>query len=93
MEGIPYRLPGLAPTVVTGIRIGRGVLVVGVRPRKGRGRRCPERGRRRPRHDAPRGPGRWRALDPASARCFLEYKETFSPFGSSRASVEMIDQG
>ena len=73
MKGILYQLLGLALTAITGIRLEGGDLVLSVRPRKGRGLRCPECGRRCARYDAGRGARRWRALDLASAKCFLEY--------------------
>ena len=56
MKGILYQLLGLALTAITGIRLEGGDLVLSVRPRKGRGLRCPECGRRCARYDAGRGP-------------------------------------
>lgn len=73
MKRILCQLLGIALTVVTGVRIEAGALVVSVRPRKGRECRCPECGRRCARYDAPRSARRWRALDVCSSMCFLEY--------------------
>lgn len=73
MKKILYQLLGLALTVITGIRLEGDSLVVSVRPRKGRALRCPECGRRCARYDSGRGTRRWRALDLAATRCYLEY--------------------
>lgn len=73
MKRILCQLLGIELTVVTGVRIEGGALVVSVRPRRGRERRCPECGRRCARYDGPRSSRRWRALDVCSTMCFLEY--------------------
>lgn len=73
MKRILCRLLGATLTVITGLRFEGDRLIVGVRPRKGRERRCPVCGRRCPQYDPPRGARRWRALDLCSTRCYLEY--------------------
>lgn len=70
---MPCQVLSVTRTVITGFRPERDRLVIGVRPRKGRGHRCPVCGRACPRYDAPRGARRWRALDLCSTPCYLEY--------------------
>lgn len=75
MNRILLRALGLAHTVMTGIREEGGDIVAAVRPHRRLQRRCPHCGRGCEFYDmANRGvPRRWRAMDVARSRCFLEY--------------------
>ena len=64
----------LAHTVIESVRIEDDAVIVGVRPRRGRGLRCPVCGRRCECYDRSPGPRSWRAMDLARSMCFLEYR-------------------
>ena len=63
----------LAHTVIESVRIDGDRIVVGVRPWRRRGLRCPVCGRRCECYDSRPGPRLWRAQDVARSMCFLEY--------------------
>jgi transposase len=64
---------GLVKTVVLGVAIDGDAIVVSVRPHKRERRRCPVCGRRCDCHDH-EPTRRWRAMDLARSRCYLEYR-------------------
>lgn len=65
---------GLARTVVEYARIEESGIVVGVRPYRRERCRCPVCGARCAPYDARAEPRRWRAMDLARSKCFLEYR-------------------
>ena len=64
----------LAHAVIGYVRIDGDRIIVGVRPWKSRGLRCPVCGRRCECYDASPEPRLWRAMDVARSMCFLEYR-------------------
>lgn len=66
------RLLGLGSVVVEGVRVEQDVVVVEVRPRARERSRCGLCGRRSPGYDGGEGRRRWRALDLATTRAFVE---------------------
>ncbi len=56
------RLLGVTGTIVEGVELEAGVLVVGVRLGRRERHRCGACRRRRPRYDAGKGRRRWRGL-------------------------------
>ena len=63
----------LAHTAIEYVRIDGGRVVVGVRPWRRYGLRCPVCGRRCDCYDRAPAPRRWRAMDLARSMCYLEY--------------------
>lgn len=64
----------LAHTVIEYVRIDGDRVVIGVRPWKRHGLRCPVCGRKCECYDRSPGPRSWRAMDLARSMCFLEYR-------------------
>ena len=64
---------GLVKTVVLGVAIDGDAIVVSVRPHKRERLRCPVCGRRCDCHDH-EPTRRWRAMDLARSKCYLEYR-------------------
>ena len=64
----------LTHTVIESVRIEEECIVIAVRPYRGRQRRCPVCGLRCDVYDVSPKARRWRALDLARAKCFLEYR-------------------
>lgn len=63
----------LVHTLVTSVWLDEDSIIIGVRPWKRHGLRCPVCGRRCECYDAMPTPRRWRAQDIARSMCFLEY--------------------
>ena len=63
----------LAHTVIEYVRIDGDRVVVGVRPWRKDGLRCPVCGKRCGCYDRSPSPRSWRAMDLARSTCFLEY--------------------
>jgi transposase len=63
---------GIERTVVEGVRVELGAVVLAVRPRSREKHRCGVCGRRCPREDSGEGRRRWRALDLGTTFAFLE---------------------
>ncbi len=63
---------GLVKTVILGVSVGGDEMVVRVRPHRREQLRCPVCGRRCECHDH-EPLRRWRAMDLARSRCYLEY--------------------
>lgn len=59
-------------TVVKGLRLEGGRLIVECAPRKGQAARCPRCGKKAPVHDASTSPRLWRALDLGATMTFIE---------------------
>ena len=74
MNGILRRALALAHAVIECVRIDDGRVVIGVRPWKARGPRCPVCGRRRECYDRSPRARSWRAPDLARSMRFLEYR-------------------
>ena len=66
------RIGGVEGSVVEGVSVEDGVVVLHARPRARRGSRCGVCGRRSPGYDKGAGRRRWRALDLGTTRCFIE---------------------
>jgi transposase len=64
----------LTAVVIGGVRIEADCIVVALRPYRRRQRRCPICGRRCDFYDAKHKPRKWRAMDLAGAKCYLEYR-------------------
>ncbi|MDR1422901.1 MAG: ISL3 family transposase [Coriobacteriales bacterium] len=64
----------LTATIIKGLRIDAGAIVVSVCPHKRRQRLCPICGHRCEFYDAKAQPRRWRAMDLARSMCYLEYR-------------------
>ena len=64
----------LAHTVIESVRIEGDAVIIGVRPWKRHGLRCPVCGRRCECYDRSPNPRSWRAMDLARSMCFLEYR-------------------
>jgi len=64
----------LTKTVIENIRIDDDAIVIGVRPYRSEQRRCPICGCKAEYYDGKACPRRWRALDLATAKCYLEYR-------------------
>ena len=64
----------LLHTVVESVRIEDERIIASVRPHKRYGLCCPECGTRCECYDVSPKPRRWRAMDLARSRCFLEYR-------------------
>jgi transposase len=65
---------GLLHTVIKSVRIDADEIVISVRPHKRHQRKCPLCGHKCETYDAMPKPRRWRALDLARSKCFLEYR-------------------
>lgn len=75
MKSLLKKLLRLALTVIESAYFDdRGNLVVSVRPRKSRTRRCPHCGRKCAAYDSRGAKRRWRALDLGATMVFLEYE-------------------
>ena len=64
----------LSHTVIESVRIEGDAVIIGVRPWKRHGLRCPVCGRRCECYDRSPNPRSWRAMDLARSMCFLEYR-------------------
>jgi transposase len=64
----------LITTIVEGVRIDAGCIVISARPHRRKQRLCPICGRRCEFYDAQSKPRRWRAMDLARSMCYLEYR-------------------
>lgn len=64
---------GLVHTIITSVRIEDDDIIISLRPHRKHQRRCPFCGLKCFVYDAMPKPRRWRALDLARAKCFLEY--------------------
>jgi transposase len=64
----------LAQVVIEGIRIEPGCIVIALRPHRRKQLCCPVCGRRCEVYDITPRPRRWRAMDLAGAKCYLEYQ-------------------
>lgn len=74
MNRILRRALALAHTAIEYVRIDDDRVVIGVRPWKAHGLRCPVCGRRCECYDRSPRARSWRALDLARSMCFLEYR-------------------
>lgn len=74
MNRILRHVLALAHTVIEYVRIDGDRVVIGVRPWRGHGLRCPVCGRRCGHYDTGGSPRLWRAMDLARSMCFLEYR-------------------
>lgn len=74
MNRILRRALALAHAVIEYVRIDDDRVVIGVRPWKAHGLRCPVCGRRCECYDRSPRARSWRALDLARSMCFLEYR-------------------
>lgn len=72
MKRILCKLLCVDRAAVRGVRLEGGALVVECAPRKGQATRCPRCGKKRPVHDGPSAPRRWRALDLGATRAHIE---------------------
>ena len=72
IKRILCRLLCVDRAAVRGLRMEGGALIVECAPRKGQETRCPRCGKKRPVHDGPSAPRRWRALDLGPVMTYVE---------------------